>query len=79
MEVQLHAFLTSALDGGTLSASRSGCFTPRETAPDTYWTGGWVDWSGYGGEEKSTQPLPVLLPPIIQPVAKRYPTFSNSM
>jgi hypothetical protein len=34
--------LTSALDGGERSASRHGRFTPRETAPGTLWTGGWV-------------------------------------
>jgi hypothetical protein len=34
--------LTSALDGGELSASRTGRFTPRERAPGTHWIGGWV-------------------------------------
>jgi hypothetical protein len=34
--------LTSALDGGEWSASRSGRFTPRERAPGTHWIGGWV-------------------------------------
>jgi len=34
--------LTSALDGGEWSASHIGHFTPKETAPDTHWTGGWV-------------------------------------
>jgi len=35
MEVQLHAFLTSALDGGEWSASRAGYFTPMERVPGT--------------------------------------------
>jgi hypothetical protein len=35
-------FLTSALDGGQLSASRLGCFSPGEIAPGTHWIGGWV-------------------------------------
>jgi hypothetical protein len=35
--------LTSALDGGEWSASRPGCFNSTERAPDTHWTGGWVD------------------------------------
>jgi hypothetical protein len=30
---QNHAFLTSALDGGDLSASRAGRFTPEENPP----------------------------------------------
>jgi hypothetical protein len=39
VEVQLNAFLTSELDGGEWSVSRLGRFTPRETAPGTYWIG----------------------------------------
>jgi hypothetical protein len=35
-------FLTSTLDGGEWSASRSGRFTPRERAPDNHWIGSWV-------------------------------------
>jgi hypothetical protein len=31
-------------------------------------------WSGRGGEEKYSQPLPVFEPPIIQPVTQRYTT-----
>jgi hypothetical protein len=33
--------LTLALDGGSWSASRPGCFTPGETAPGTNWIGSW--------------------------------------
>jgi hypothetical protein len=40
--VQLHEFLTSALDGGERSASGPGRFTPEMEAPGTYWIGGWV-------------------------------------
>jgi hypothetical protein len=35
--------LTSALDGGELSASRLSRFTPRERAPGTHWIGTCVD------------------------------------
>jgi hypothetical protein len=42
VEVQLHAFLTSALDGAEWSASRPGRFTLRELGPGTHWIGGWV-------------------------------------
>jgi hypothetical protein len=42
VELWLHAFLTSALDGGEWSASRPGRFTTRERAPGTHWIGGWV-------------------------------------
>jgi hypothetical protein len=40
VEVYLHAFLTSALDGSEWSASRPGRFTPMERAPGTHWIGG---------------------------------------
>jgi hypothetical protein len=43
VEALLHAFLTSALDGGEWSASRPARFTPRERATGTHWTGGWLD------------------------------------
>jgi hypothetical protein len=36
--------------------------------------GGLQTRSGRGGEEKNSQPLPGLEPPIIQPVAQRYTT-----
>jgi hypothetical protein len=42
VEVYLHAFLISALDGNNRSASRTGRFIPRERAPVTHWIGGWV-------------------------------------
>jgi hypothetical protein len=34
--------LTSELDGGEWSASRSDLFTPRERAPGIQWIGGWM-------------------------------------
>jgi len=42
VEVQLHAFLTSALDGHERSTSRPGRFTPGKEPPDTHWIGSWV-------------------------------------
>jgi hypothetical protein len=51
VEVQLHAFLTSALDGDEWSASHAGRFTSRETIPGTQ------SRSGRGSEEKNSQPL----------------------
>jgi hypothetical protein len=39
VEVYLHAFLYSALDGGKWSASHPGHFTPREGAPGIHWIG----------------------------------------
>jgi len=42
VEVKLHAFLTSTLDGGEWSASCPSCFTHREMGPGTNWIGGLV-------------------------------------
>jgi hypothetical protein len=36
------SFLTSALEGGEWSASPPCCCIPRETAPGTDWTEGWM-------------------------------------
>jgi len=38
-------------------------FTSRETAPRSYWAGGWVglkSWSGCNGEEKKILSMPLL-------------------
>jgi hypothetical protein len=43
VEIQLHGFLTSALDGGEWSASRPYRFIPGERATNAHWTGGWAD------------------------------------
>jgi hypothetical protein len=69
VEVQVHAFLTSALDGGEWSTSRPRRFTPRERAPGTHGIAGWVGsrrQSERCGEENNSQPLPGLEPSIIQ-------------
>jgi hypothetical protein len=72
VEVQLHQFLTSALDGGEWSASRPGRFSLRERNPDTHWSlGGPQGWSVHDGEQKNSQTLPALELPTIQPVAHR--------
>jgi len=42
VEVQLHVFLTSALDGDELSDSSPGRFTFGERTPGTHQIGGWV-------------------------------------
>jgi len=42
VELYFHAFLTSALDGGKLSASSFGRFTPGERAAGSRWVGSWV-------------------------------------
>jgi hypothetical protein len=51
--------LISALDGGELSASRRGHFTPGEIAPGTHWIGG---WAGRCREEKNLLLLPGIEP-----------------
>jgi hypothetical protein len=42
VDVQLHSFLTSALDRGEGSVLSPVCFTPRERVPSTHWTGSWI-------------------------------------
>jgi hypothetical protein len=68
--------LTSILYGGEWSASRPGRFTPRKEPqyPLDRRLGGLYSRSGRGGEEKNSQTLPGLEPPIIQPVVQRYIT-----
>jgi len=59
VEVQLQAFLTSALEGFEWSVSRSDRFTCGEGVPGTHWTGGWVGTSaGLGAVEKREIPSP---------------------
>jgi hypothetical protein len=43
VEVQVHIFLTSALDEGEWSASRPVRLITDERAPGTHWIGGCVD------------------------------------
>jgi hypothetical protein len=69
--------LTSALDGGEWSASRSGRFTPRERAPSTHRIGGWVGPRAVLDavvKRKIPSPRRESNPrtPIIQPVAQHY-------
>jgi hypothetical protein len=42
VEAELHAFLTSALDGKKCLRSRFDGFTSREKSPDIQWVGTWV-------------------------------------
>jgi hypothetical protein len=44
VDVTIYVFLTSALVGAELTASRPGRFTPRGKSPRVpIWTRGWVD------------------------------------
>jgi hypothetical protein len=72
VEVKLHAFLTSALDGGEWSASQPGRFTPGEYSSrfplDRMW-GGLQNRSGHGGAEKNSKPQPgIELRGVIAPL-----------
>jgi len=46
----------------------------RPWYPLDKWLGGTQSQSGHGGEEKNSQHLPWLIPPIIQPVDQCYTT-----
>jgi hypothetical protein len=68
-------YLASALDGGELSASRPGRFTLKGKSswyPLDRRLGGPQSRSECGGKEKHSQPLLLLEPPTIQPVAQHY-------
>jgi hypothetical protein len=68
---------TSALEGGEWSASRSGCFSPREKNPGTHWGGDCVSLRAIlDVVVKRKIPSPHwksnLRTPIVQPIAQRY-------
>jgi hypothetical protein len=76
-EIQLHAFLPSALDGGDWSALRPGRFTASERAPGTHWIGGWVGPRAVVDtvvKRRIPSPRRESNPrtPIVQPVGQRY-------
>jgi hypothetical protein len=58
VEIGLHAFWTSALDGDEWSASQPGRLTPGKDRR----LGGPQSRSGHGGEEKNSQPPPGIEP-----------------
>jgi hypothetical protein len=71
VQVKLHAFLTSPLDGSECLASRPGRFTPENRAPGTHWIGEWaVPRLDLDAATKSKIPFSVgNLTPVVQPVA----------
>jgi len=62
VEVRLHAFLISALDGREWSVSRPGRFTHGVTDTGVHWEGGWVGCrAGLDAVAKRKNPsLPLL-------------------
>jgi hypothetical protein len=68
VDVQLHSFLTSKLDGVEWSVSRPGRLTPGKEplVPLDRRLDGPHSRSGRGGEEKNSQPLPGHEPPVIR-------------
>jgi hypothetical protein len=65
VEEKLHAFLTSALDGGEWSSSRPGRCKPGATHPGTHWIEDWVGpGAGLGAAAKKIPSLPL---PEIEP------------
>jgi hypothetical protein len=64
MEMELHAFLTSALNDGEWSASHSSHFNLREGALGTHWIGGWVGPRAFLVAVAKKSPFIVPLPGI---------------
>jgi hypothetical protein len=72
VEVQVHTFLTLALDGDEWSPSRPSLYTPGEEALSTYWVGGCEDRRAVlDTVTKRKNPFPVPSgngTPIVEPV-----------
>jgi len=66
--IQLHSFITSVLDGGVRSISRSSRFTPppRGKNPGTHCTEGWAairaGMDGFQNDKKSSSPSGIRTP-----------------
>jgi hypothetical protein len=73
MDLQIHIFLTSALNGDEWSASRPSSFTPGEIAPSSHWIGGWVGLRASLDDVEKRKVLPYrdsnCDPSVVQPVA----------
>jgi hypothetical protein len=79
VKVQLHTFLTSALDGGEWSAARHGDFTPGEQ-PRVHiaWEAGWaLEPSRSGGEEKRYLALAGIEPRSSSPQPSHYTDWAS--
>jgi hypothetical protein len=77
VEVSLHAFLISELDGSESLASDPGRFIPMKRVPGTHRIRGREgpqNRSRRVGEEKNSEPQPGLEPTIIQPAAQQHTT-----
>lgn len=57
VEVYLHAFIFSELRVGNWTASRRGCFIPRESCPTLHFT---RDWVGFVVGMKSLKKTKIL-------------------
>jgi len=70
-EVELHLFLTSALDGGEWFTLRLVCFASgeRTSHPISRRLVGPRRWFGRVGEQKNLMPLPGTEPRIVKPTA----------
>jgi len=73
----MQAFIASALGRGEWLVSRPDRFNfgKEHLYPRNRSLGGPQSRSGCSSEEKNSQPLTGLEPPIIQPVAQRYTTL----
>jgi hypothetical protein len=82
VEVQCHALLTSAVEGGEWSASRTGRFTSEERVPGIHWIESWVvPRTGLVAVEKRKIPSHCqesnTRTPIVQAVASHYTDWAT--
>jgi hypothetical protein len=73
VDEQIYILLTLVLVGDW-SASRTGCFTPRESAPGTHWIAGWVGPTTGPDDvqkKKTFDPTGARTPPLGHPTHSR--------
>jgi hypothetical protein len=82
VDVQIHAFLTSALGGGEWSDSRPGRFNLGERAPRTDSIGGWVGTRAGLDAVTGRKKIPIIDPagkwtPVFHPLPCLYADWAN--
>ena len=76
VEVQLYSFMTTALEGGEVSASHPGCsLPPGKTRYPLYGRLGGPQ--GQSGQVRKISPLPGFDPQTVQPVASHYADWAT--
>jgi hypothetical protein len=81
--VEVHVFLTLALDGGKLVSFTPCRFTPAERAPGTHWIGGWVSPRAGLEDNGEVKIIPPYWdsnsdPSVVQPAGSRCTDYATA-